>query len=74
MFAVVGGTGAFFGVRDQEGGRNSALSGAVSPRLASIAQDPANRRLNGLVGGGGMAIVFGGSREYAVLHQKEGGI
>jgi hypothetical protein len=35
-FAIVGGTGAFFGVRGQKGGRNSALSGAVPPRLASI--------------------------------------
>jgi uncharacterized protein (TIGR03437 family) len=46
-FAIVGGTGAFFGARGQKGGRNNLLSGAVNARTASITEDPANRRLNG---------------------------
>ncbi len=47
-FAIVGGTGAFFGARGQKGGRNILLNGAaVNIRTASITEDPANRRLNG---------------------------
>src|SRR3989442_1335122 len=40
--AVVGGTGAFLGARGQLGGGQGA-----SIRLASITEDPANRRTNG---------------------------
>ena len=47
-FAIVGGTGAFFGARGQTGNANQGLGGAAIPiRLASIVEDPANRRLNG---------------------------
>ena len=42
-FAIVGGTGAFLGARGQSG--NTANS--FVPRGASIAEDPADRRLNG---------------------------
>ena len=55
-FAIVGGTGAFFGARGQKGGRNSLLNGAVNARLASITEDPANRRLNG--GGHVLFVLF----------------
>lgn len=41
--AIVGGTGAFLGSRGQKG--NSA--GAIGERIASITEDPANRRQNG---------------------------
>src|SRR5579862_5093135 len=44
--AITGGTGAFFGVRGQRGQRNGLLSGVVSERVASITEDPANRRQN----------------------------
>src|SRR5215472_15814265 len=44
--AITGGTGAFFGVRGQKGQRNGLLSGATSQRIASITEDPANRRQN----------------------------
>ena len=40
-FAIVGGTGAFLGVRGQSG------NSAGSPRIASVTEDPANRRLIG---------------------------
>jgi hypothetical protein len=44
-FAIVGGTGAFLGARGQLGlARNQQT---INPRLASIAEDPGNRRLNG---------------------------
>ncbi|HEY2842517.1 MAG TPA: hypothetical protein VGJ09_02660 [Bryobacteraceae bacterium] len=46
-FAIVGGTGAFFGARGQKGNGNAGLNGVVSARTASIAEDPANRRQNG---------------------------
>jgi uncharacterized protein (TIGR03437 family) len=55
-FAIVGGTGAFFGARGQRGGRNSLLNGAVNARTASITEDPANRRLNG--GGHVLFVLF----------------
>jgi len=47
--AVVGGTGAFVGVRGQLGGGQG-----TSIRVASITEDPANRRING---GGRLAVV-----------------
>jgi hypothetical protein len=47
--AVVGGTGAFVGVRGQLGGGQGA-----SIRLASITEDPTNRRTNG---GGRLTVV-----------------
>lgn len=48
--AVTGGTGAYFGLRGQAG-----LAGnIVSPRIASVVEDPAARRING-----------GGRRRYA---------
>jgi uncharacterized protein (TIGR03437 family) len=43
--AIVGGTGAFFGVRGTTG--QSVTSQTVAARQASIAEDPANRRKNG---------------------------
>ena len=42
-FAIVGGTGAFLGARGQAGGGVQV----IPVRLASIAEDPANRRTNG---------------------------
>lgn len=43
--AIVGGTGAFLGVRGQFG---ASMTGRVSPaRMASMSEDPANRRRNG---------------------------
>ena len=47
--AVIGGTGAFLGVRGQ------AAYVQLAPRNASMAEDPANRRLNG--GGDGRRIL-----------------
>jgi hypothetical protein len=47
-FTIVGGTGAFLGVRGQSG--NGAATQPTTLRKASIVEDPANRRLNG--GGG----------------------
>lgn len=46
---VSGGTGAFFGVRGQAG------TVSFSPRVASVTEDPANRRVNG---GGKESIVL----------------
>jgi uncharacterized protein (TIGR03437 family) len=43
-FAIVGGTGAFLGARGQEGGSGAAT---IPIRAASMAEDPANRRING---------------------------
>ena len=43
--AIVGGTGAFFGVRGHVG--TAATPQAVATRQASITEDPANRRLHG---------------------------
>ena len=45
-FAIVGGTGAFLGAGGQQGGRQIPQF-TIPPRAASIAEDPANRRLNG---------------------------
>lgn len=42
-FSVIGGTGAFMGVRGQGGGLNEPSS--TSARNASMSEDPANRRL-----------------------------
>jgi uncharacterized protein (TIGR03437 family) len=44
-FAVIGGTGAFLGVRGQNG--QAVTSQTIPIRLASITEDPANRRQNG---------------------------
>jgi hypothetical protein len=55
-YAIVGGTGAFFGVRGQGGQRNNLLSGPVGERIASITEDPANRRKNG--GGHILAVLY----------------
>ena len=46
-YAIVGGTGAFFGARGQKGNVSSRLSNNVSERTASITEDPARRRQNG---------------------------
>jgi hypothetical protein len=48
-FAVIGGTGAFAGARGTSG------SGGGSARMASVTEDPANRRING--GGKSQRIV-----------------
>ena len=47
---VTGGTGAFLGVRGQAG-----QTGPWTPRVASVTEDPANRRING---GGVQSIVL----------------
>jgi uncharacterized protein (TIGR03437 family) len=47
---ITGGTGAFLGVGGQAGG-----IGAFSPRVASVTEDPANRRANG---GGTQSIIL----------------
>jgi uncharacterized protein (TIGR03437 family) len=44
-FAIVGGTGAFLGVRGQWG--NAVTPQTITERLASVTEDPANRRRNG---------------------------
>jgi uncharacterized protein (TIGR03437 family) len=54
-YAIVGGTGAFFGVRGQKGGANNRLSSPIPERTASITEDPAKRRQNG---GGHIASVL----------------
>ena len=54
-YTIVGGTGAFFGVRGQKGGANNRLSSAIPERTASITEDPAKRRQNG---GGHIASVL----------------
>jgi hypothetical protein len=47
-FAIVGGTGAFLGVRGQTSNALQGLGSAgIQPRAASITEDPANRRING---------------------------
>lgn len=43
--AIIGGTGAFLGARGQSGG--AATSQDIPARSASVAEDPANRRVNG---------------------------
>jgi hypothetical protein len=45
-YAIVGGTGAFLGVRGELVQRAQALE-PNPPRAASMAEDPANRRING---------------------------
>jgi hypothetical protein len=55
-YAIVGGTGAFFGARGQKGQNNAALQGAISERTASITEDPAKRRQNG--GGHTLAVLY----------------
>src|SRR5437667_157084 len=47
---VTGGTGAFLGVRGQAG-----QAGPWTPRVASVTEDPANRRING---GGTQSIIL----------------
>jgi len=44
-FAIVGGTGAFLGARGQWG--NAVTPQTITERLASVTEDPANRRRNG---------------------------
>ena len=44
-WAIVGGTGAFLGARGELGG--AQISGTPGARAASMAEDPANRRVNG---------------------------
>jgi len=47
-FAIVGGTGAFLGAQGQTGNAMQGLGSAAVPiRLASVTEDPANRRTNG---------------------------
>jgi hypothetical protein len=55
-YAIVGGTGAFLGVRGQEGGANNRLSSATPERAASITEDPAKRRQNG--GGHVLSVLY----------------
>jgi hypothetical protein len=45
-YTIVGGTGAFLGARGELVQRLQSLE-AVPPRAASMAEDPANRRING---------------------------
>ena len=45
-FVITGGTGAFLGVRGQVGSADP-LPGVPVQRIASMTEDPANRRLNG---------------------------
>ena len=52
-FAIVGGTGAYLGARGQKGGGNGGLT---NNRVASITEDPANRRQNG--GGNGLFTFY----------------
>ena len=49
-YTIVGGTGAFLGMRGQAG-TTLPLAGIPSARLASIVEDPAVRRVNGNGGG-----------------------
>lgn len=49
-FIVTGGTGAFLGVRGQ-----ATQAGPWTPRVASVTEDPANRRING---GGSQRILL----------------
>jgi uncharacterized protein (TIGR03437 family) len=50
---VAGGTGAFLGVRGQ--GASVVLPGNIGPRIASMTEDPAGRRIHG---GGKVHFVF----------------
>ncbi len=45
-YAILGGTGAFLGARGELVQRLQSLE-AIPPRAASMAEDPANRRING---------------------------
>jgi hypothetical protein len=45
-WAIIGGTGAFLGARGEFGGAQTPGSGNIA-RMASMSEDPANRRLNG---------------------------
>src|SRR5207247_9907015 len=47
---ITGGTGAFLGARGQAG-----QTGPWTPRVASVTEDPANRRING---GGTQSIIL----------------
>jgi uncharacterized protein (TIGR03437 family) len=55
-YAIVGGTGAFFGAQGQKGGANNRLTSSIPERTASITEDPAMRRKNG--GGHIASILF----------------
>ena len=46
-FAIVGGTGPFVGARGQAEGQQQAMTFAVTARQASMAENPARRRING---------------------------
>ena len=52
--AILGGTGAYFGVRGEAGQAASAQT--IAGRNASMSEDPANRRING--GGGRARHIF----------------
>jgi uncharacterized protein (TIGR03437 family) len=54
-YTIVGGTGAFFGVRGQKGGASNQLSSSTPERTASITEDPSRRRQNG---GGHIASIL----------------
>ena len=54
-FAIVGGTGAFFGLRGQSGQAMPMTAPRIPSRHASITEDPANRRQNG---GGKVSFVL----------------
>ena len=45
QYAIAGGTGAFLGARGQQGQENTPQT--ATARVASMAEDPANRRING---------------------------
>jgi len=53
-WAITGGTGAFLGARGQLSQRPDGLNGVAVARAASVAEDPANRRING----GGMWRIY----------------
>jgi hypothetical protein len=46
-YTILGGTGAFLGVRGEQVQRQQSLEPAPHPRTASVMEDPANRRING---------------------------
>jgi hypothetical protein len=54
-YTIVGGTGAFLGVRGQKGNGNPRLTSTTPVRTASIAEDPSKRRQNG---GGHIGVVL----------------
>ncbi len=54
-YAIVGGTGAYFGAQGQKGGASNRLSSTTPERTASITEDPAMRRHNG---GGHIASIL----------------